>query len=334
MKRSVNLKKRSTISPKPSRPVETESQGAQISLADKLVETIRNLTSNKDLLTTRISALNGDGLKTASIMEVSSMFRSLVSQVAVLYDSDDFQNIIAPFIERRFAELGSPSLTPGTIGSYIFGCYLSDYGLDSLSKFCTPICAASIRVPNRNRISMRCTEKVIWTDGGDTPLFILIDEDPMNSQNGKVFIPWVGDASSFVGLTQGAIDEIRSLGVENIEIYGQLFNNKYVQLMSRRGLSEITIVERIRLRSVDYVNSKNGGSTGVKISKSPAVQTKLPTAGSDSKLNAAAESSEPAKKDEPSMQKKDAATNIAYWTLLGFGILFLIIGIRALMSKR
>lgn len=272
MKRGVAMKKRSsgTTSPvqrRPESPSTLDGGSAQVSLADKLIDTIRNLTSNKDLLSTRLSMLNGEGLKTASIMEVAGMYRSLVSQVAVLYDTDDFQNIIAPYIQKRFEEIGSPSLTPGTIGSYIFGCYLSDYGVENLSKFCTPICAASIRVPNRNRISMRCTEKVIWTDGGDTPVFILIDEDPNNSQNGKVFIPWVGDGSSFVGLTQGAIDEIRSLGVENVEIFGQLFNNKYIQLIGKKALSEIAVVERIRLRTVDYVNSRNGGSTAEKITK-------------------------------------------------------------------
>jgi hypothetical protein len=237
----------------------SETPTVGVSLADKLIETIRNLSSNRDLIMTRITTLNGDGLKTASIMEIAGMFRSLVAQVAVMYDTDDFQTIVAPYIERRFKEIGSPSLTPGTIGSYIFGCYLSDYGLESLNKFCTPICAASIRVPNRERVNMRCTEKVIWTDGGDTPVFILIDEDPENSHNGKVFIPWVGDTSAFVGLTQGAIDEIRSLGVDNIEIFGQLFNNKYVRLQDRKALTDITVVERIRLRVIDYVNSKNGG---------------------------------------------------------------------------
>lgn len=267
MKRGVSLKKRAS-SPMLDRQ-STASPGPQVSLADKLIETIRNLTSNRDLLTTRISVLNNEGLKTASVMEIAGMYRSLVSQVAVLYDTDDFQNVIAPYISKRFEELGSPSLIPGTIGSYIFGCYLADYGLgESLSKFCTPICAASIRVPNRNRVNMRCTEKVIWTDGGDTPIFILIDEDPNNSQHGKVFIPWVGDASSFVGLTQGAVDEIRSLGVTSVEVYGQLFNNKYIQLMEKRTLSEIKIVERIRIRSVDYVSSKNGGlASSTKVDK-------------------------------------------------------------------
>jgi hypothetical protein len=259
MKRGVNMKRSSSpMSRQTDSPILGENV-AGVSLADKLIETIRNLTSNRDLVMTRLATLNGSGLKTASIMEVAGMYRSLVAQVAVLYDTDDFQSMVAPYIEKRFKEIGSPSLTPGTVGSYIFGCYLSDYGIDSLNKFCTPICAASIRVPNRERINMRCTEKVIWTDGGDTPVFILIDEDPDNAHNGKVFIPWVGDATSFIGLTQGAIDEIRSLGVENIEIYGQLFNNKYLQLQTRKNLSEIQVVERIRLRVIDYVNSKNGG---------------------------------------------------------------------------
>jgi hypothetical protein len=260
MKRSTPLKRSSTTSPLARSNVSSPlPDRAQISLTDKLIETIRNLSSNKDLLNTRLNVLNNEGLKTASIMEIAGMYRSLVSQVAVLYDTDEFQTIIAPFIEKRFVELGSPSLIPGTIGSYIFGCYLSDYGLESLNKFCTPICAASIRVPNRNKISMRCTEKVIWTDGGDTPIFILIEEDPNNSTHGKVFIPWVGPPTTFKGLTQGAIDEIRSMNVNTVEIYGQLFNNKYMSLLLKRDIGDIPVVERVRIKPIDYVNSKNGG---------------------------------------------------------------------------
>lgn len=238
-------------------------------LTERLMETIRNLTANRELLNTRISILNGEGMKTASILEVGGMYRSLVTQVAVMYETDEFQTQIAPFIERRFEELGKPSLTPGTIGSYIFGCYLSDYGLPTLNKFCTPICAASIRIPNPSSVSMRCTEKVIWTDGGETPIFILVEEDPSKATNGKVFIPWVGNASEFKGLTQGALDEISSFGVDNAEIYGQLFNNRYIELLSFRPVKEIAVVERIRIRPVDYVNNKNGGSAAEKVHRIP-----------------------------------------------------------------
>ena len=332
MKRGVAIKKRNNTSPmsrRPESPGLEGSQIAQVSLSDKLIETIRNLTSNKDLLTTRLSTLNGEGLKTASIMEVAGMYRSLVSQVAVLYDTDDFQNIVAPYIQKRFEEIGSPSLTPGTIGSYIFGCYLSDYGLEHLSKFCTPICAASIRVPNRNRINMRCTEKVIWTDGGDTPVFILIDEDPNNSTNGKVFIPWVGDASSFVGLTQGAIDEIKSLGVESVEIFGQLFNNKYVQLLTKKNLSEISVVERIRLRSVDYINNRNGGMTSEKISKidlpkvaGGSAEKSTIAQNTDDNDKAMKENSTNDDANKPTLEKKDTTTGIIVGVVVGVVLLF------------
>lgn len=303
-----------------------EGSNAGVSLADKLIETIRNLTSNRDLVMTRLATLNGDGLKTASIMEVAGMYRSLVAQVAVLYDTDDFQNIIAPYIERRFKEIGSPSLTPGTIGSYIFGCYLAYYGLETLNKFCTPICAASIRVPNRDRVNMRCTEKVIWTDGGDTPVFVLIDEDPENSHNGKVFIPWVGDATTFTGLTQGAVDEIRSLGVENVEIYGQLFNNRYIQLLTRKALSDIDVVERIRLRAIDYVNSKNGGLNVDKIPESPESPESPRSPGSPEKMTTRAD-------DEQKASKKEE-TNALTTAMIVLVFVAAVLGVTALLYRR
>jgi hypothetical protein len=251
------------------------SPAGQPGMSDKLIETINNLTANKELVNTKLSVLNGEGLKTASILEIGGIFRSLVTQVAVMYETEDFEKKIAPHIEKRFEELGKPSLIPGTIGSYIFGCYLSDYGLPGLNKFCTPICAASIRIPNKKELSMRCMEKVIWTDGGDTPIFILVEDDPSNSSRGKVFIPWVGEAGGFRGLTQGAVDEISSLGVDHVEIYGQLYNNRYIELLGFTAIKDIQIVERIRIRTVEYVSSKNGGVTEDKIHKVTMNQSPL-----------------------------------------------------------
>jgi hypothetical protein len=308
MRRGTTLKRSSTASPK-------LGDKPQVNLADKLIETIRNLSSNRDLLNTRISLLNGEGLKTASIMEIAGMYRSLVSQVAVMYDTDDFQNIVAPFIEKRFVEMGSPSLTPGTLGSYIFGCYINDYGMDSLNKFCTPICAASIRVPNRNKMVMRCSEKVIWTDGGDTPVFILIDEDPSNSTHGKVFIPWVGTKESFRGLTQGAIDEIRSFGVEHVEIYGQLFNNKYILLMETALLTSVPVVERIRIRFVDYVNSKNGGVSLDKCPKTELSEGNSPVSADKVKAER--------NNTEEKVEKKNAAATLLVILLVFFALLLI-----------
>lgn len=320
MRKGVSLKRKTATSPL-IRQSSPSPSVPQVSLADKLIETIRNLTSNKDLLNTRISLLNGEGLRTASIMEIAGMYRSLVSQVAILYDTDDFQTTIAPFIENRFKELGSPSLTPGTIGSYIFGCYLSDYGLDELSKFCTPICAASIRYPNRERVNMRCREKVIWTDGGDTPVFILIDEDPSKSSDGKVFIPWVGSSSSFVGLTQGAIDEIRSMGIENIEVYGHLFNNKYIKLMDKRTILDFPVVERIRIRSIDFVNSKNGGENLDRIKNVNLPKDKGEVSHSSSKTNKDESLNTKSDGSDTPMEKKNAAGTV----LLIIGGVFLAI---------
>lgn len=326
MKRGSQLRRRNQESPRVLREG-TTAQIADTGLVDRLTDTIRNLTANRELLNTRISVLNGEGMKTASILELGGMYRSLVTQVAVMYETDDFQNIVAPFIEKRFEELGKPSLIPGTIGSYIFGCYLSDYGLSSLNKFCTPICAASIRVPNKNSMSMRCTEKVIWTDGGETPLFILVEDDPTTSTNGKVFIPWIGDASSFRGLTQGAIDEISSFGVENVEIFGQLFNNQYIELLSFRSVKEIAIVERIRIRPVDYVNNKNGGIAAEKVHKVPLANT--PSKDGEIKpengTSASGESSEDGK-----MEKKNFLTNPLTWFL---GVVVVFFGIMIFLNR-
>lgn len=300
------------------------SPNQENNLSDKLIETINNLTSNRELMNTRISVLNGEGLKTASILEIGGMYRSLVTQVAVLYETDEFETRVAPHIQSRFEELGRPSLIPGTIGSYIFGCYLSDYGVESLNKFCTPICAASIRIPNKANVNMRCTEKVIWTDGGDTPVFILVEDDPSNSRNGKVFIPWVGDNTGFRGLTQGAVDEIRSLGVDNVEIFGQLFNNHYLTLLSFTPITEVVIVDRIRIRTADYVSSKNGGVTTDKIHK--VTMKKGPNKNDDIKV-------ESSSSEDEKMERKTAITGFSFGVIIAV-LIAIVVAVFLIVRRR
>ena len=253
----------------PSRSMSPADDGAGTTrlLIDKLITNIQTLSSKPELMNTRLAILGGNGMKTASIIEVGNIFRTLVSQVSVLYDTVEFRDVVAPFITKRYNEIGTPALIPGTIGSYMFGCYLGDYGMDGqLSKFCTPVCAASIRQPNPNGNPMRCSEKVIWTDGGETPVFVLIEDDPSQSNRGKVFIPWIGSEASFHGMTQGAIDEIQSMGVDRIEIYGQLYNNKYIMLLKETAIGDVQITERIKIKTIDFVAEKNGGYAGEVIS--------------------------------------------------------------------
>jgi hypothetical protein len=166
---------------------------------------------------------------------------------------------------------------------------------------------------------MRCTEKVIWTDGGETPLFILVEEDPTSSTNGKVFIPWVGEASEFKGLTQGALDEIGSFGVDNVEIFGQLFNNRYIELLSFRSIKEIPVVERIRIRTADYVGSKNGGVAAEKIHKVPLASSP----SKDGEIKPEVKGMNKGSSETP-MDKKNFLTNPLIWILAVVLIFFVI----------
>lgn len=267
----------SLMSPARSMSPADDGAGTTRLLIDKLIANIHSLSSKTELMNTRLAVLRGDGMKTASIIEVGNIFRTLVSQVSVLYDTVEFKDIVAPYLVKRYEEIGTPALIPGTIGSYMFGCYLSDYGMEGqLSKFCTPVCAASIRQPNPAGSNMRCSEKVIWTDGGETPVFVLIEDDPSQSNRGKVFIPWIGSEASFQGLTQGAIDEIQSMGVDRIEIYGQLYNNKYVMLLKETLIGDVPVAERIKIKTIDFVAEKNGGYAGEVISSKNRPESPTP----------------------------------------------------------
>lgn len=276
----------SLMSPNRSMSPADDGAGATRLLIDKLISNIQTLSSKTELMNTRLAVLGGDGMKTSSIIEVGNILRSLNSQVSVLYDTVEFKDIVASYITKRYEEIGSPALIPGTIGSYLFGCYLNDYGMDGkLSKFCTPVCAASIRQPNPEGTFMRCSEKVIWTDGGETPVFVLIEDDPSQSNRGKVFIPWIGSETSFHGLTQGAVDEIQSMGVDIVEIYGQLYNNKYIMLLKETPIPEVPITERIKIKTIDFVAEKNGGYAGEVIQSRNQPDSPTPPDSSNEKGN-------------------------------------------------
>lgn len=318
----------------PIRPLSPADDGAGATrlLIDKLISNIQSLSSKTELMNTRLAVLGGNGMKTASIIEVGNIFRTLVSQVSVLYDTTEFKDVVAPYLTKRYNEIGTPALIPGTIGSYMFGCYLGDYGMDGqLSKFCTPVCAASIRQPNPNGSSMRCSEKVIWTDGGETPVFVLIEDDPSQSNRGKVFIPWIGTEASFQGLTQGAIDEIQSMGVDRIEIYGQLYNNKYIMLLKETQITDVPITERIKIKTIDFVAEKNGGYAGEIIPSknqpdSPEPPAPEPVAEPSSEKMATKGSS------EESMFTKIVLEQ-SHWILI-IGIAIILFVVFAVMRKR
>lgn len=319
----------------PTRPLSPADDGAGTTrlLIDKLISNIHSLSSKSELMNTRLAVLGGNGMKTASIIEVGNIFRTLVSQVSVLYDTTEFKDLVAPYLTKRYAEIGTPALIPGTIGSYMFGCYLDDYGMDGqLSKFCTPVCAASIRQPNPTGGSMRCSEKVIWTDGGETPIFVLIEDDPSQSNRGKVFIPWIGSEANFHGLTQGAVDEIQSMGVDRIEIYGQLYNNKYIMLLKETPIGDVLVTERIKIKTIDFVAEKNGGYAGETIpsknqpdSPTPPEPEPVPEPSSSEKIGTR-------KSAEESMFRKFVLEQ-SHWIVIFGGVLIFFI-VLAIMRKR
>lgn len=226
-------------------------------LAKQTIDLIEQMSS-EGILNTRIVSLMNDDIKTPGAHFIARQFKTLISQIAIIYEMDSFEQVIAPYIQQKYEELDSPSLIPGSVGSYIFGCYLSSYGEDNLNRFCTPICAASIRIPNPSGTHLlRCRQKVIWTDGGETPVFILIEDTIENTHSAKVFLPWPSMDTKFLGLTQGAIQEIKDFDVDIVQIYGQLPDNTYMMLMDITPIGKVPIVARIYITPIEEVIAKN-----------------------------------------------------------------------------
>lgn len=229
----------------------------QDSLAKQTMDLVEQMSS-EGVLNTRIMNLVNDDLKTPGAHFIARQFKTLVSQIAIIYEMDSFEQAVAPYIHQKYEELGEPSLIPGSVGSYIFGCYLSNYGGETLNRFCTPICAASIRIPNPSGTHLlRCRQKVIWTDGGETPVFILIEDTLENTHSAKVFLPWPSVDTIFLGLTQGAIQEIRDFDVGIVQIYGQLPSNQYVLLMDITPIAKVPVVPRIYLSPIEEIQTRN-----------------------------------------------------------------------------
>jgi hypothetical protein len=241
-------------------------------LAKQTIELIEQMSS-EGILNTRIASLVNDEIKTPGAHFIARQFKTLISQVAIIYEMDSFEQVIAPYIQQKYLELGSPSLIPGSVGSYIFGCYLSSYGNDKLNRFCTPICAASIRIPNPSGTQLlRCRQKVIWTDGGETPVFILIEDTIENTHSAKVFLPWPSQDTRFLGLTQGALQEIKDFDVDIIQVYGQLPDNTYLTLLEITPIGRVPVVARIYISPIEEVISRNAEN----VSKDNIVKLQTP----------------------------------------------------------
>lgn len=226
-------------------------------LAKQTIDLIEQMSS-EGILNTRIASLVNDEIKTPGAHFIARQFKTLISQIAIIYEMDSFEQVIAPYIQQKYEEINSPSLIPGSVGSYIFGCYLTSYGTESLNRFCTPICAASIRIPNPTGTQLlRCRQKVIWTDGGETPVFILIEDTIENTHSAKVFLPWPSQDTRFLGLTQGAIQEIKDFDVDIVQVYGQLPDNTYLTLLEITPIGKVPVVARIYISPIEEVISKN-----------------------------------------------------------------------------
>lgn len=185
--------------------------------------------------------------------KIQNDFRSMISYVNLLYDTDNY-NVIYDIVRDKFKHI--KNVKPGTIGAYFVGC-LSDVKINGLNPSCTPICTGSMppskKYSTQNKWSF-CDSTVVWGIYDNNSLKLTLLNSIPNSDKGLLFVNVI-NPNNFSGLNDTEKLQLRNFGLKYIKILG------YNQ--SGNSYTDIT---------TDYVNL-NDIKTRVSIIPSPILQT-------------------------------------------------------------
>lgn len=146
---------------------------------------------------------------------------------SLFYDTDQYH-----IITDTLSHLNVPSnISPGTLGSFLFGCTGDTYG-DVSNKFCSPLCVGSLLPSKQSTLTKSnpispftdfaspsdtnddlCSVQVITIKGNK----LFRDErSNIHSPNAYVFIEY---PNTFNGLSRTQIDQLKQLGIKTVSVY-------------------------------------------------------------------------------------------------------------------
>ena len=183
------------------------------------------------------------------------------------YDTDQYH-----IITDTLSHLNSPStISPGTLGSFLFGCTGDTYG-DVSNKFCSPLCVGSL-LPSKQSISNKtkpispftdfasptenndelCSVQVITIKGNK----LFRDErSNVQSPNAYIFIEY---PNTFNGFTRDQIYQLKQLGINTVSVY-DIHERKHSVVVGTTSVDQLRINETPSdngIVSVNRINTSN-----------------------------------------------------------------------------
>jgi len=192
-------------------------------------QAIKNLSQHPDIKIKDLSE-HKDLLKDYDLVKLTS---------SILYDTSHYQMLI-----DLISKYPKPSsVIPGTIGAYLFGCFLSSYG-DLYNKTCAPVCNGSIQPPRQENHVNHCPYQIWMQQSNDGKSYVLIN----GSSTRKLAYIYIrlSNNASFDGLTQEEIDTMRQNGVEVAQVYtyNPEAENKYTAITDVVPINDLLVKKK------------------------------------------------------------------------------------------
>lgn len=190
------------------------------------------------------SASSNDRMLWRSFVQLSNL-------LCTVFMSDAFSLVEEVLAFYRPVCADKMILEPNTIGSFLYGCRMGDPNIPLLSRYCTPICASSLRTRFSDDLqasqSKVCDSRVLWIDGMDNTYVTLSRKEGTDRIDALMFIAWRLTPLDFNGLPTSVIDKLREERIATLTIYALMGNMKFEVLMPRQDIDDVPVGNAIDL---------------------------------------------------------------------------------------
>ena len=154
---------------------------------------------------------------------VLSSYKILSLSYTIMDDTN--KKLIRDIISKQYVP---SSISPGTIGSFLFGCINQDYG--EVDRHCSPLCLGGMD-------SKPC-EKQMWTQSGEKPRRFI----RMNNSDASEAYVYV--EKGFVGFTEQEISDLQEANVSIVTVLNTRDGRHYTKFKNKKISECPMLVER------------------------------------------------------------------------------------------
>jgi len=175
----------------------------------------------------RVSLQRMSELCDVAITDLSQADETMLGNLVHLYRNSHGSAVYEILLkEAQTAFHGKTAKVPGTVASFIIGCYTPTSYNGQAS--CSDLCAGSIPQPRDTPGWQPCQHLVIWIDGDGR--IRQLHED--GSDNGEDAIIYIASGAQFNGFTQQDIHRLKGVGVKRVDVVKRNDDNNTAQTYS------------------------------------------------------------------------------------------------------